>query len=222
MATRNLPLSVRLLGRTDYGIVWDEMKSFTDVRDASTQDQLWVTEHNPVFTLGQAAQQQHLLMPGDIPVVKTDRGGQVTYHGPGQIVAYLLRDLRNRGDTVHDFVNGLEQSMIEMLASYGLDAVRRQGTPGVYVDGRKIGALGLRIRRGCSYHGLSLNVAMNLEPFRRINPCGLIGMEVAQVSDFAPDVDFDEAVQTLVRSMCKQFRYTFSRRIQSIEGSFST
>ena len=220
MATNDLPLSVRLLGRTDYGIVWDDMKSFTNGRDDSTQDQLWVTEHNPVFTLGQAAKQQHLLMPGDIPVVKTDRGGQVTYHGPGQIVAYLLRDLRNRGDTVHEFVSGLEQAMIEMLASYGIDAVRRQGTPGVYVDGRKIGAPGLRIRRGCSYHGLSLNVAMDLEPFSRINPCGLIGMEVAQVADFAPDVELDEAVQTLIRSICNQFCYTSSHCMQRIEDSF--
>ncbi len=221
MAARDSTLHVFLLGRTDYCLVWDEMKSFTDGRNSSTQDQLWITEHNPVFTLGQAALHQHVLSPGDIPVVSTDRGGQVTYHGPGQIVAYLLRDLRSRGDTVHEFVRKIEQSMIDVLAAYGVDAGRLQGAPGVYVDRRKIGALGIRIRRGCSYHGLSLNVAMDLEPFHRINPCGLVGMEVAQISDFVPDVDIDEAVQTLINCICERFGYEASHCNQDTQGSFS-
>lgn len=220
MSARDSILPVRLLGRTDYRLVWNEMKSFTDGRDSSTQDQLWITEHNPVFTLGQAALQQHVLTPGDIPVVNTDRGGQVTYHGPGQIVAYLLRDLRNRGDTVHDFVRRIEQSMIDVLAFYGVEASRLKGTPGVFVDRRKIGALGLRIRCGCSYHGLSLNVAMDLDPFHRINPCGQVGMEVAQISDFVPDVEIDEAVRILIDCICKRFDYETSHCSQDTQGSF--
>ena len=207
------PLLVRNLGCTDYQRVWDKMRSFTDSRETSTSDELWITEHEPVFTMGQAALQQHLLMPGTIPVVKTDRGGQVTYHGPGQIVAYLLRNLRAHGDGVHDFVHGLEQSMIDMLATYGITANRIEGTPGVYVDGKKIGALGLRIRRGCSYHGISLNVRMDLEPFLRINPCGLIGMEVSQVSAFVPHVSFDEAVERLVGSISQRFGYDTMNRM---------
>lgn len=188
-------LVVRRLGRTEYVSVWDRMKEFTDSRHESTSDELWITEHNPVFTLGQAAKPEHLLVPQDIPVVQTDRGGQVTYHGPGQVVAYLLRDLRRCGQSVHDFVRGLEQSMIDVLESFDLEGLRMPSNPGVYVEGSKIGAIGLRIRRGCSYHGISLNVSMDLTPFDLINPCGLIGMKVSQIADYVPNVLYEDAAE---------------------------
>ncbi len=191
-------LVVRHLGRTDYVPVWGRMKEFTDGRDESTSDELWITEHDPVFTLGQAAKPEHLLAPQDIPVVQTDRGGQVTYHGPGQVVAYLLRDLRRCGQGVHDLVRGLEQSMIDVLESFDLEGLRMPGSPGVYVEGRKIGAIGLRIRRGCSYHGISLNVSMDLAPFEFINPCGLVGMKVSHIADYVPDVAYEDAAERTV------------------------
>ena len=201
-------LIVHRLGRTKYVSVWDRMKTFTNCRDESTQDELWITEHDPVFTLGQAGKPEHLLAPKDIPVIRTDRGGQVTYHGPGQVVAYLLRDLRRCGQGVHEFVRGLEQCMIDVLQTFGLEGVRMLDNPGVYVNGRKIGAIGLRIRRGCSYHGISLNVAMDLSPFELINPCGLIGMKVAKISDYVPDVDFEEVVERFVTSSAEVFNYS--------------
>ena len=192
-------LVVRHLGRTEYVSVWNRMKEFTDGRDESTSDELWITEHEPVFTLGQAAKPEHLLAPRDIPVVQTDRGGQVTYHGPGQVVAYLLHDLRRRGQGVHEFVRGLEQSMIEVLKSFDLEGLRMPGNPGVYVEGRKIGAIGLRIRRGCSYHGISLNVSMDLAPFECINPCGLVGMKVSHIADYVPEVVYEDAAERTVK-----------------------
>lgn len=201
-------LVVRRLGRTEYESVLDCMKTFTNCRDESTKDELWITEHDPVFTLGQAAKPEHLLAPKDIPVIRTDRGGQVTYHGPGQIVAYLLRDLRRCRQGVHEFVRGLEQCMIDVLRSFGLEGVRMLDNPGVYVNGRKIGAIGLRIRHGCSYHGISLNVAMDLSPFELINPCGLIGMKVAKIADYVPDVDFEEVVERFVYSSVEVFEYS--------------
>lgn len=205
-------LVVRQLGRTEYVAVWNRMKEFTDRRDDSTSDELWITEHDPVFTLGQAAKPEHLLAPQDIPVVQTDRGGQVTYHGPGQVVAYLLRDLRRCGQGVHEFVRGLEQCMIDVLESYGLEGLRMPGNPGVYVQGRKIGAIGLRIRRGCSYHGTSLNVSMDLTPFEFINPCGLIGMKVSQISDYVPDVVYEGAAEEFIVSMTRVFNYYFEQK----------
>lgn len=200
-------LVVRCLGRTQYDSVWDGMKAFTDRRDASTDDELWITEHNPVFTLGQAAKPEHLLATEDIQVVQSDRGGQVTYHGPGQIVAYLLRDLRRAGQGVHEFVRGLEQCMIRTLKSFEIVGVQMHDNPGVYVEGRKIGAIGLRIRKGCSYHGISLNVAMDLSPFGLINPCGLVGMQVAQISDFVPNVDYDDTIDRFVKIVSEVFEY---------------
>jgi len=176
------------LGRTTYQDVFTAMRDFTDQRNGDTPDEIWLTEHEPVFTQGQAGKAEHLLMPGDIPVVQSDRGGQVTYHGPGQLVAYLLFDLRRLQLTVRGLVSGIEQAVTETLADYGIAAAPRPDAPGVYVDGAKIASLGLRVRRGCSYHGLSLNVNMDLEPFSRINPCGLQGMEVVQVADLlGPD-----------------------------------
>jgi len=177
------PIVIRELGRVDYLTTWEAMKAFTAARQAGTGDEVWVLQHPPVFTLGQAGKPQHLLDPGDIPVVKVDRGGQVTYHGPGQAVIYLLLDLRRRKLTVKELVRILEQAVIDLLADYGVAAERRPGAPGVYVDGAKIAALGLKVSAGCSYHGLAMNVDMDLAPFRRINPCGFPGLRVTQTRD---------------------------------------
>ena len=179
------PVTITDLGRTQYTPVFHAMRDFTQARDASSPNQIWVTEHAPVFTQGQAGKPEHVLFPGDIPVVQSDRGGQVTYHGPGQLVGYLLLDLRAVGVSVRELVRGIERSMIEVLASYGVIAAARDDAPGVYVAGAKIGALGLRVRKGCSYHGLSLNIDMDLEPFQRINPCGLLDTAVTQLVDLA-------------------------------------
>jgi lipoyl(octanoyl) transferase len=176
-------LEVRRLGLSDYAATWAAMRDFTDRRGPVTQDELWLTEHPPVFTLGQAARREHLRDPGGIQVVQTDRGGQVTYHGPGQIVAYVLLDLRRAGLGVKALVHLLEAAVIGLLASYGIDAQARPGAPGVYAGGAKVAALGLRVRRGCSYHGLALNVDMDLTPFSRIDPCGFRGLRVAQLAD---------------------------------------
>ena len=183
------------------------MIDFTDSRVPTTVDELWLTEHHPVFTLGQAGKIEHVLESGPIPVVQTDRGGQVTYHGPGQLVGYLLEDLKRRRLGVHQFVRNLEQVMIQTLARMEIDAVRIQDAPGVYAAGRKIGALGLRVRKGCSYHGISLNVAMDLEPYAQINPCGLIGMQVAQVTDFVQDVEMDSVKSYFVEELANVFGY---------------
>ena len=173
--------TVRELGRQPYEPVWRAMQRFTDGRGPDTPDELWLVEHDPVFTLGQAGKPEHVLAPGDIPVVHVDRGGQVTYHGPGQIVAYPLVDLRRLGLGVRELVCRIEQAVIDVLAALGIAAVRRAGAPGLYVDGAKVMAVGLRVRRGCSFHGLAFNVAMDLEPFQRINPCGFQGLEVTTV-----------------------------------------
>jgi len=159
------------------------MQAFTDAREPETPDELWLIEHPPVFTLGQAGRREHLLSPGAVPVIAVDRGGQVTYHGPGQLLAYLLLDLRRARLGVRQLVNLLERSVIGLLAEQGIEGRARPDAPGVYVEGRKIASLGLRVRRGCSFHGLSLNVDMDLEPFSRINPCGHPGMQVTQLAD---------------------------------------
>jgi lipoyl(octanoyl) transferase len=175
---------VRDLGRADYTRVWQDMRTFTDRRDASTRDEIWLVEHPPVYTLGTNDRNEPFDNPG-IPVVKSDRGGQITYHGPGQLIAYVLIDLRRRGWGVKQLVTMLEQAVIDLLATRGLSAVRRAGAPGVYVDGRKIAQLGLRVRRGASYHGLSFNVDMGHEPFRRIKPCGYAGLETTDLAMLA-------------------------------------
>ncbi|MDX1569908.1 MAG: lipoyl(octanoyl) transferase LipB [Xanthomonadales bacterium] len=177
------PLIVRKLGRRDYEPVWRAMQHYTDARDATSADELWLLEHPPVFTLGQAARMEHVLAPGDIPVVQVDRGGQVTYHGPGQVVLYPLLDLRRSGLGIRGLVELLEQAVIEVLEGYGVSSQRRDGAPGVYAGDAKVAALGLRVRRGCTFHGLAFNVAMDLEPFSRINPCGFRDLAVTQVSD---------------------------------------
>lgn len=175
-------LQVRWLGQVDYEPAWHAMQEFTDRRDADSPDEIWLLEHPPVFTQGQAGKAEHLLFPGGIPVVQVDRGGQVTYHGPGQLVAYVLIDVRRQGIGVRDLVNLIEHSLIELLARYNVSSRAKPDAPGVYVDEAKIASLGLRIRRGCSFHGLALNVDMDLEPFQRINPCGYQGMRMTQLA----------------------------------------
>lgn len=181
------------------------MRAFTDARGAETADELWLLEHDPVFTLGQAGKPEHVLSPGDIPVLHVDRGGQVTYHGPGQIVAYPLLDLRRLGIGVRELVCRIEQAIIDTLAHWNIGATRREGAPGVYVNDAKIAALGLRVRRGCSFHGLAFNIAMDLEPFRRINPCGFQGLQVTQMIDLGGTSNLAEVGNVLVDELCRQF-----------------
>jgi lipoyl(octanoyl) transferase len=179
------------------------MRAFTDGRGPETPDELWLTEHPPVFTLGQAGKPEHLLDPGAIPVIRVDRGGQVTYHGPGQVMAYLLLDLKRRGLGVRELVERLEQAVIDLLAAHGIDAHGRRDAPGVYVGAAKIAALGLRIRHGRSYHGLSLNVAMDLEPFDRINPCGYPGLEVTQLSALGGPAELERVADELAAHLAR-------------------
>ena len=196
--------TVRELGRQAYEPVWRAMQRLTDTRGPDTEDELWLVEHDPVFTLGQAGKPEHVLAPGDIPVINVDRGGQVTYHGPGQIVAYPLVDLRRLGLGVRELVCRIEQAVIDVLAERGIAAARRDGAPGIYVDGAKVMALGLRVRRGCSFHGLAFNVAMDLEPFRRINPCGFQGLEVTSVLDLGGPGDPAALKPALVAALSAQ------------------
>ncbi len=185
-------LLVRCLGRQDYTPVWQAMHQFTDQRDSRTRDEVWLVEHNPVFTQGQAGKAEHLINTGDIPVVQSDRGGQVTYHGPGQLVAYFLIDLRRKRLGVRELVTHIENLVIHTLQHYHIDSTARPDAPGVYVQNKKICSLGLRIRKGCSFHGLALNIQMDLSPFLRINPCGYAGMEMVQVSDFSGPIEKEQ------------------------------
>lgn len=197
-------LHVYQLGRQAFEPVWQAMEQFTDQRVDDTPDQLWLLEHEPVFTLGQAGKPEHVLAAGEIPVLRTNRGGQVTYHGPGQLVAYPLVDLRRVGVGVREFVHRIEQALIDTLAHWQIRAERRPGAPGVYVGAAKIGALGLRVRRGCSFHGLALNVALDLEPFARINPCGYQGLQVTSVLKSGGASSVAEVVPVLVGELCGQ------------------
>ena len=192
---------VRDLGRKAYEPVWRAMQAFTDARDAATPDELWLVEHEPVFTLGQAGRPEHVLAPGDIPVLHVDRGGQVTYHGPGQIVAYPLLDLRRLKIGVRDYVCRIEQAVIETLAEWNIEGARKDGAPGVYVNGAKVAALGIRVRRGCCFHGLAFNIAMDLEPFHRINPCGYAGLEVVAMADLGGPGGLEAVKPVLLRAL---------------------
>jgi lipoyl(octanoyl) transferase len=174
---------IRRLGLVEYEPTWRAMQRFTEERAAATPDEIWFLEHPPVFTLGVNASRAHLLAPGDIPVVHVDRGGQVTYHGPGQLVVYPLVDLRRAGVAIREFVTALERGVIDLAAQFGIGAECRRSAPGVYVDGRKLASVGVRVRRGGSYHGLAVNVALDLEPFRRINPCGYQGLQMTQLAE---------------------------------------
>jgi len=195
---------VRRLGCVDYLPTWQAMQHFTDERGADTDDELWLLQHPPVFTLGMAADPSHVLAAGDIPVVQTDRGGQVTYHGPGQLVLYALLDLRRNGLGVRDLVMLLERAVIELVGAHGVQAQGRRDAPGVYVDGRKLASVGMRIRRGASYHGLALNVDMDLSPFARINPCGMAGMQVTQLADLGVAGRVDEVGERLAGWLATQ------------------
>ncbi len=201
----SLDARVRDVGRQAYEPVWRAMQGFIDARDANTDDELWWVEHDPVFTLGQAGKPEHVLMPGDIPVLKVDRGGQVTYHGPGQIVAYPLLDLKRLKIGVRDYVCKLEQSVIDTLAHWNLHGERRDGAPGVYVDGAKVAALGIRVRRGCTFHGLAFNIAMDLSPFHRINPCGYAGLQVVSMHDLGGPSSLDAVKPVLLDAFAAQF-----------------
>ncbi len=188
-------------GRRAYEPVFDAMKAFTEQRDTDTRDECWLLEHEPVFTQGQAGRAEHLLWPGEIPVVQVDRGGQVTYHGPGQLMLYTLIDIRRRNLGVRQLVSLLEDTAVAVLAHWGIDAAPRRDAPGVYVAGEKIASLGLRVRRGCAYHGLALNVDMDLSPFKRINPCGYAGMPVTQIRDRIGEPVTLEAVSDVLQQV---------------------
>ncbi len=195
------PALVRYLGRVEYEPTWRAMQAFTAQRTAETPDELWLLEHPPVFTLGQAGRAEHLIAATDIPVVPIDRGGQITYHGPGQVVAYVLVDLRRRGYGIRELVSRMEQAVIDLLAAHAITAERLAGAPGVYVGGAKIAALGLRVRHGCTYHGLAFNVDMDLAPFAAINPCGYAGMAVTQCRDLGVDLSVAQAEQALAAAL---------------------
>jgi lipoyl(octanoyl) transferase len=196
---------VRHLGRQPYQPVWHAMQAFTDARGPDTPDELWLVEHDPVFTLGQAGKPEHVLAPGAIPVLRVDRGGQVTYHGPGQIVAYPLLDLRRLHLGVRELVRRIEQAIIDTLAEWNIAAIRHDGAPGVYVADAKIASLGLRVRHGCTFHGLAFNVAMDLEPFRRINPCGYAGLRMTQMLDLGGPSRLADVEDVLIVELGRQF-----------------
>jgi lipoyl(octanoyl) transferase len=191
-------VKVSYLGRQDYVPLWKAMQDFTDERDASTEDEIWFCEHPPVFTLGLNAAQEHLLAPGDIPVVQIDRGGQVTFHGPGQLMVYPLIDIRRANIGVRTLVTALEQSVVDMAAEFDVESAARADAPGVYVDSAKLASIGLRIRRGSSFHGMALNVDVDLEPFSRINPCGYEGLEMTDLRRLGIDLDLEQAAEKLL------------------------
>ncbi len=200
-------LCVRRLGLAEYEPVWRDMQAFTDSREENSGDELWLVQHPPGTHPGPGRQGRHVLAPGDIPVIQVDRGGQVTYHGPGQIVAYPLVDIQRKGIAVRDFVNRIETAIIEVMAHYGVKGERIAGAPGIYVSGDKIASLGLRVRRGCTFHGLAFNIEMDLEPFQRINPCGYAGLQVTQLSALAP-VDFQQLEDRLIDSLAQHLGYS--------------
>jgi len=203
-----MKLLIRQLGLRDYELVWQSMQRFTDERDEQTTDEVWLVQHPPVFTLGKAGKQEHLLNTGDIPVVQVDRGGQVTYHAPGQLIAYLMLDINRLGVGVRELVTRLENALIDTLSEYGISAASRRDAPGVYVADKKIAALGLRVRCGYCFHGIALNVDMDLEPFARINPCGYEGLEITQIADLVDDVDFNVVAQKLLSHLKQQLKYS--------------
>lgn len=198
-----MPPIVRRLDRQDYQTTWQAMQQFTSARNSDTSDEIWVTEHPPVYTLGLNGKPEHLLNVGAIPVIHSDRGGQVTYHGPGQVVVYTLLDIKRRDINIRQLVTLLEQAMISVLADYGIHANAKPEAPGVYVQEKKIGSIGLRIKKNCSYHGLSLNNQMDLQPFNHINPCGYPGLQVTQLADLGVATSNAELANVLVRAILK-------------------
>lgn len=203
-------LAIRHLGRQDYTDVWRAMLDFTTQRTTGSASEIWIVEHLPVFTQGQAGKAEHLLDAGEIPVVQSDRGGQVTYHGPGQVVCYLLLDLKEIGMGIRSLVNSIEEAIIQLLSEQGIAAARKHGAPGVYVDGAKIAAIGLRVKKQCTYHGLSLNVNMDLQPFSRINPCGYPGLAVTDMATLGVDTDVVSVADKLTVKLATFLRYTLT------------
>jgi lipoyl(octanoyl) transferase len=204
-------IELRSLGRQEFEPTWRAMQRFTEERDADTPDEIWFTEHPPVFTLGQNASHEHLLAPGNIPVVQIDRGGQVTYHGPGQLMIYPLLDLKRLGLHIRGLVTALERSVVDLVREFGLEAAGRRDAPGVYVDGRKLASIGLRVRRGASYHGMALNVDVDLEPFSRINPCGFQGLEMTDLARLGVRHDLPSVAARLQRHLLRHFSRSRSR-----------
>jgi lipoyl(octanoyl) transferase len=207
---------VRRLGRVEYEPTWRAMQRFTDERNAATADEIWFLEHPPVFTLGMNASTAHVLLPGDIPVVQIDRGGQVTYHGPGQLVVYPLVDLKRAKLGVRDIVTALEQSVIQLAGDFGITAATRPGAPGIYVGAKKLGSVGIRIRRHSSYHGLAVNVNLNLEPFSRINPCGYEGLQMTQLADLGGPDSVLRAADALEPHLLRALGFSGSARVGAI------
>ncbi len=200
-------LTIKHLGVVDYESTWYTMQAFTAQRDCNTGDEIWLLQHPPVYTQGLAGKPEHLLTTPEIRVVKTDRGGQITYHGPGQIVAYVLFDLKRKGIGVKELVKRIEQSIVDVLDEFGINAERKVGAPGVYVQGAKIAALGLRVKKGCSYHGLALNVAMDLSPYSAINPCGYAGMAVTDLVTLGVRASMDDVMKVLSKHLITQLSY---------------
>lgn len=200
-------LEVKYFATQPYTDVWQQLRNFTNTRNAATIDQFWFLDHFPVFTQGQAGKPEHLLNAGDIPVIKTDRGGQITYHGPGQLIVYFLIDLTRKKLNVHGLVRILERSIIELLHAYGIASATQSGAPGVYVNDAKICSIGLRVRNGCTYHGLSLNVDMDLAPFSRINPCGYPGLAMTQIKDLVPDITLTATIDKLLPILTRNLQY---------------
>jgi lipoyl(octanoyl) transferase len=209
---------VRQLNRQRYLPIWQKMQDFTDKRDENTPDEIWLVEHESVFTQGQAGKDEHLLAPGDIEVIKVDRGGQVTYHGPGQQMMYVLFNLRRLKIGVRELVTWLEECIIESLNDYGINAYAKADAPGVYVNDSKIASLGLRVRRGCSFHGLALNVNMDLSPFLRINPCGYAGMNMVQTKELNGPQNLAQAGEGLIKHMIKKLNATNVKHTEGFEN----
>ncbi|PIE41314.1 MAG: octanoyltransferase [Gammaproteobacteria bacterium] len=201
-------VTVRLLGTADYQSTWQAMRAFTNSRNANTEDEIWLLQHPPVFTQGQAGKAEHLLATGDIPVIQVDRGGQVTYHGPGQLVGYLLVDIERKHMGARQLVSAIEKAIVATLGTLTIKAAPRADAPGVYTQDKKIASLGLRIRNGRSFHGLALNIDMDMSPFLRINPCGYADMQMAQVSDFIEHPDFAQIQQQLLTQLIDKLSYT--------------
>lgn len=212
-------LILRALGEQPYPETWEAMKAFTADRGPGTTDELWFLEHPRVYTQGQAGKAEHILAPGDIPVIQVDRGGQVTYHGPGQLVVYLLLDLTRRKLGVRSLVDNIEQAIVQCLDGLGIQASPRPDAPGVYVGEAKIASLGLRVRRGCSFHGLALNVDMDMEPFSRINPCGYAGLPMCQVSDYAPAANIQDVTERLSQALLDKLGEESVLRVRGWEHS---
>ena len=210
-------IAIRDLGRQDYVPLWHAMQRFTDTRTESTRDEIWFTEHPPVFTMGLNASEEHLLAPGDIPVVQIDRGGQVTFHGPGQLMIYPLLDLQRSAMGVRTLVTALERSVVDLAAEFDIDAASRADAPGVYVAGAKLASVGLRIRRGCSFHGMALNVDVDLEPFSRINPCGYRELEMTDLRRLGIDTDLNEVGPRLLPHLLRHLSFADAEIVRSAD-----